>query len=73
VKWLAVPSSKKEPSEKHIGMLLDNPSFAPKFDKVYSEGAAAETLSLALEEEEEAGAVGREVLFHSLSLTVLRQ
>ena len=30
----------KEPSEKHIQMLLDKPSFAPKFDQVYGEGMA---------------------------------
>lgn len=31
---------RKEPSEKHIQMLRDNPSFAPKFDAVYGEGAS---------------------------------
>lgn len=35
---------KKEPSEKHVQMLRDNPSFAPKFDAVYGEGVAAQIL-----------------------------
>lgn len=33
-------AGRKQPSEKHIQMLRDNPSFAPKFDQVYGEGAA---------------------------------
>ena len=36
---------KKEPTEKHIQMLRDNPSFAAKFDQVYGEGVAEEILS----------------------------
>jgi len=31
---------KKEPSEKHVQLLRDNPSFAPKFDAVYGDGAS---------------------------------
>ena len=35
-------SSKKKriPSQKHISMLIEMPSAAPKFDKVYGDGAA---------------------------------
>jgi len=38
---------KKKPKQKHIDMLLENPSFAPKFDVAYGEGAAEEILKAA--------------------------
>ena len=36
---------KKEPTEKHIQMLRDKPSFAAQFDEVYGEGVAEAILS----------------------------
>jgi len=52
------PKKKKEPSAKHVAMLLENPSFAPKFDVAYGEGTADRILAehgvtVAVEEETE--------------------
>jgi len=41
----AAVKPKKQPSEKHVQMLRENPSFAAKFDAVYGEGVADSILN----------------------------